>query len=81
MLPLNDDLQAMAPDGRHILTGDKDDKIRVSHYPKCFDIETFCLGHKKYVVVFVVWIAGSVAACVCGSLRSLLDRSMLRFWR
>ncbi|KAK5584193.1 hypothetical protein RB653_005801 [Dictyostelium firmibasis] len=33
----------------YLLSADRDEKIRVSHYPNCFDIESFCLGHTKYV--------------------------------
>uniref|UniRef100_A0A0G4FEL1 Uncharacterized protein n=1 Tax=Chromera velia CCMP2878 TaxID=1169474 RepID=A0A0G4FEL1_9ALVE len=36
-------------DRRFVITGDKDEKIRVSAWPQCFDIQTFCLGHSEFV--------------------------------
>ncbi|KAM9950011.1 hypothetical protein ACTFIT_011239 [Dictyostelium discoideum] len=38
-----------SPCFNYLLSADRDEKIRVSHYPNCFDIESFCLGHTKYV--------------------------------
>lgn len=34
---------------RHIVTSDKDEKIRVSRWPHAYDIQCFCLGHRQYV--------------------------------
>jgi tRNA (guanine-N(7)-)-methyltransferase subunit TRM82 len=31
----------------YIITCDRDEKIRVSHYPQAFDIQSFCLGHEE----------------------------------
>lgn len=36
-------------DGKYILSSDRDEKIRVSCYPKTYNIETYCLGHKEFV--------------------------------
>ncbi|XP_021349467.1 tRNA (guanine-N(7)-)-methyltransferase non-catalytic subunit wdr4-like [Mizuhopecten yessoensis] len=36
-------------DDKYIVTCDRDEKIRVSHYPNCYNIHTFCMGHKGYV--------------------------------
>ncbi|KAJ3034130.1 WD repeat-containing protein 4, partial [Rhizophlyctis rosea] len=36
-------------DGKFIITADRDEKIRVSHYPLAYDVEGFCLGHRSYV--------------------------------
>jgi len=32
-----------------LLTGDQDDKIRLSHYPNIFNIEGHCFGHTEFV--------------------------------
>ncbi|KAH8420543.1 hypothetical protein KR009_011278, partial [Drosophila setifemur] len=36
-------------DQQHIITCDRDDKIRVTNYPATFDIHSYCLGHKEFV--------------------------------
>uniref|UniRef100_D3TPB1 26S proteasome regulatory complex ATPase RPT4 n=1 Tax=Glossina morsitans morsitans TaxID=37546 RepID=D3TPB1_GLOMM len=36
-------------DEKYIITCDRDDKIRVSHYPNTHDIHGYCLGHKEFV--------------------------------
>ncbi|XP_034490282.1 tRNA (guanine-N(7)-)-methyltransferase non-catalytic subunit wuho [Drosophila innubila] len=37
------------PDRKHIITCDRDDKIRVTNYPETYDIHSYCLGHKEFV--------------------------------
>ncbi|KAJ3089213.1 WD repeat-containing protein 4 [Quaeritorhiza haematococci] len=40
---------AASADGKYLITADRDEKIRVSHYPYSFEIECFCLGHKQFI--------------------------------
>jgi len=39
----------LTEDDRFVLTADRDEKIRVSHFPNSYNIETFCLGHTDFV--------------------------------
>lgn len=34
---------------KYVITSDRDEKIRVTKYPKTYIIKTFCLGHKEYI--------------------------------
>lgn len=36
-------------DDRYIITCDRDEKIRISHYPNAYNIHTFCLRHTEFV--------------------------------
>ena len=36
------------------MTADRDEKIRVNHYPRTFDIHQFLLGHQEYVSKIVL---------------------------
>lgn len=35
--------------GKFIISSDRDEKIRISHYPNCYNIHNFCLGHEDFV--------------------------------
>ncbi|KAI0247099.1 hypothetical protein BJV78DRAFT_1285811 [Lactifluus subvellereus] len=39
----------LTPDETHIITVDRDEHIRASWFPQGYMIESFCLGHKKFV--------------------------------
>lgn len=39
----------ISPCGKFIITCDRDEKIRVSHYPNAYNIERFLLGHTEFV--------------------------------
>lgn len=39
----------MTDDCKYIITCDRDEKIRVSKYPNCYNIESYCLGHEQFV--------------------------------
>ncbi|KAJ3560198.1 hypothetical protein NP233_g10997 [Leucocoprinus birnbaumii] len=45
--PLNAFL--LTNDEKYIITADRDEHIRVSWYPQGYNIEMYCLGHRKYV--------------------------------
>ncbi|XP_011874905.1 PREDICTED: tRNA (guanine-N(7)-)-methyltransferase non-catalytic subunit WDR4 [Vollenhovia emeryi] len=36
-------------DARYVLTTDRDEKIRVSRFPNCYNIVSYCLGHAEFV--------------------------------
>lgn len=39
----------ITPDEKYVITCDRDEKIRVSHFPNAYNIECFCLGHTEFV--------------------------------
>ncbi|KAJ6484952.1 quinon protein alcohol dehydrogenase-like superfamily, partial [Mycena vulgaris] len=39
----------LTPDEKYIVTADRDEHIRVSWFPQGYTIETYCLGHEKFV--------------------------------
>lgn len=39
----------LTSDGSKIITCDRDEKIRVSHFPNAYNIISYCLGHKEFV--------------------------------
>ena len=41
-------------DNKYILTADRDEKIRVSHFPNSYNIHGFCLGHREFVTSLVM---------------------------
>ncbi|ORX62417.1 WD40 repeat-like protein [Hesseltinella vesiculosa] len=48
---------ALSDDEKYIITSDRDEHVRVSHYPNGYNIESFCLGHTDAVtnVHLVPW--------------------------
>ncbi|XP_077257328.1 tRNA (guanine-N(7)-)-methyltransferase non-catalytic subunit wuho [Temnothorax americanus] len=36
-------------DTKYVLTTDRDEKIRVSMFPNCYNVLSYCLGHTKFV--------------------------------
>ncbi|KXN92392.1 tRNA (guanine-N(7)-)-methyltransferase non-catalytic subunit TRM82 [Leucoagaricus sp. SymC.cos] len=45
--PLNAFL--LSHDEKYIITADRDEHIRISRYPQGYNIQMYCLGHRKYV--------------------------------
>ncbi|KAH9987759.1 hypothetical protein BJV74DRAFT_840961 [Russula compacta] len=39
----------LTPDETHIITADRDEHIRASWFPQGHTIESFCLGHKRFI--------------------------------
>ena len=63
---------AISPCRKYVATGDRDEKIRISHYPNTFDIESYCLGHRKFV--------SKLAFYLNGILISSSGDGYLKFW-
>lgn len=40
---------AISECGKYLITSDRDEKIRVSHFPNCYNIASYCLGHTEFV--------------------------------
>jgi len=40
----------LSHDEKYIITADRDEHIRVSWYPEGYNIEMYCLGHRKWVL-------------------------------
>ncbi|XP_044735962.1 tRNA (guanine-N(7)-)-methyltransferase non-catalytic subunit wuho [Chrysoperla carnea] len=40
--------------GKYVLTGDRDEKIRVSCFPNAYNIKSYCLGHEEFVTIIKV---------------------------
>jgi tRNA (guanine-N(7)-)-methyltransferase subunit TRM82 len=40
---------ALSECGKYIVTCDRDEKIRVSHFPNTYNIISYCLGHEEFV--------------------------------
>ncbi len=41
--------QVLSPTNSHVITCDRDEKIRVSKFPNSYNIESFCLDHTESV--------------------------------
>ncbi|XP_052896634.1 tRNA (guanine-N(7)-)-methyltransferase non-catalytic subunit wuho [Anopheles moucheti] len=63
---------AVSDDERLIITCDRDEKIKVSSYPDCHNIECYCLGHLEYV--------GGIEVIPSQKLVSVSGDRTLRVW-
>lgn len=61
----------LTDDNKFIITCDRDEKIRVSCYPNCYNIMSYCLGHSEFVTNIEV---------VDGYLISASGDGTIRFW-
>lgn len=57
--------------GKYIVTCDRDEKIRVSHFPNTYNIVSYCLGHQEFVTTLK--IVGDVLISASGD-------GTVRFW-
>jgi tRNA (guanine-N(7)-)-methyltransferase subunit TRM82 len=44
----------LSPDKRYLITADRDERVRVSHWPNAYNIQAFCLGHTAYESIFFI---------------------------
>ncbi|XP_044758699.1 tRNA (guanine-N(7)-)-methyltransferase non-catalytic subunit wuho [Coccinella septempunctata] len=56
---------------KYVITCDRDEKIRVSKFPNSYNIQSFCLGHEKFVLSVKV---------LQNKLISASGDGMVRFW-
>lgn len=59
-------------DDKYVITSDRDEKIRVSHFPNSYNIVSFCLGHEEFVF--------SLEVCNSNVLISASGDGTIRFW-
>jgi len=61
----------LTPDHKFLITCDRDEKIRVSHFPNCYNIETYLLGHEEYVLQILL-LSPNILLSVGGDQKLLL---------
>lgn len=61
-------------DNRHVITTDRDEKIRVSAFPNAYNIVSYCLGHTKFVTA-IAQLPRDESILVSGG-----GDGTLRFW-
>jgi len=65
----------LTPDNDRVITADRDEHIRVSHFPDAYDIDMVCLGHKTFVTALLLH------PTIAGVLISGDGNGELRAWR
>ena len=46
----------LTKDEKHLITSDRDEKIRISCFPNCYNIDSYLLGHKEFVSKIEDWV-------------------------
>lgn len=64
------------PDGRFVITCDRDEKIRVTRYPKTYIIENYCLGHTEFVSAIQLLPHSDLLVSLSGDLKLKLWKFM-----
>lgn len=64
----------ISDDEKYVITCDRDEKIRVSHFPNAYNIQSYCLGHKEFVSC-IKFIPHDQSILISGS-----GDGYLRFW-
>lgn len=59
---------------KFVVTCDRDEKIRVSCYPNCYNIHSYCLGHSEFVIKLDI-LPNHLNVLISGS-----GDGTLRFW-
>ena len=44
----------ISSEGDRVITADRDEKVRVSRFPNCYNIDNYCLGHTEFVTSLCV---------------------------
>jgi WD40 repeat protein len=66
-------------DESFLITAERDEKIRVSHFPNSYNIEAFCLGHTCHVTALAVVSVGQGEAATALLISGAVDGS-LKLW-
>lgn len=45
------DITLLHAGNQYIVSADRDEKVRVSHYPNAYNIESYCLAHTAYAFI------------------------------
>lgn len=70
---------AFTADESFMITAERDEKIRVSHFPNSYNIESFCLGHTCHVSALAVATVEQRATTIPLLLSGAVDGS-LKMW-
>lgn len=70
----------VTPDSKYVVTADRDEKIRVSHFPNAYNIHGFCLGHTNYVASLTLLAPASSSSAKTQILVSASGDGTLRSW-